>query len=388
MSRVAIFPSAFHPSLGGVEELTGQLAEHLQKADVAAMICTNRWPRNLPSFERWKGVEVHRFPFRLPEGGLKSRLSFRFTVKNILRSVLRTIEGFGADVIHVQCVSSNAWYAWQIARLLRIPLVVSVQGERTMDAQDLYGRSPLYNRILKGVLLAANRVSACSHATLNDLSHYHGIAFGHRASVVYNGVGTSDLLSEAERGSTAPYFLAMGRMVPQKGFSELLHAFGLAQTDFSLVLAGDGPELGHLKGLCARLGLQGRVCFAGRADRNRVSQLIGRASGLVVPSWREPMGMVALEGMAAGKPLVVSAVDGLQEIAPVSTWCRHVTPGDVPALARGLEWLASLATRTGAPLAGPLQWVEQFQWKLITASYMRIYQEASSDFSHLEASST
>ncbi len=379
MNRVAIFPSAFHPSLGGVEELTGQLADHLRKADAAAMICTNRWPRNLPSFERWKGVEVHRFPFRLPEGGLKSRLSFRLTVKNILRSVLRTVEAFGADVIHVQCVSSNAWYAWQIARLLRIPLVVSVQGERTMDAQDLYGRSPLYNRILKGVLLAADRVTACSKATLNDLSNYHGISFGNRASVVYNGVSTTELLLEAKQGSAAPYFLAMGRMVPQKGFSELLHAFGRAKTDFSLVLAGDGPELQHLKGVCAGLGLQGRVCFAGRADRARVSQLLGRASGLVVPSLREPMGIVALEGMAAGKPLLVSAVDGLQEIAPVSPWCRHVVPGDVPALARGLEWLASLETRNDAPLAGPLKWVEQFQWESITASYRRIYQEATSD---------
>jgi 1,4-alpha-glucan branching enzyme len=248
-----------------------------------------------------------------------------------------------------------------------------------MDAQDLYGRSPLYNRILKGVLLAANRVTACSKATLNDLSRYHGISFGNRASVVYNGVSTNASRAGGAGESSAPYFLAMGRMVPQKGFSELLHAFARAKTNFSLVLAGDGPQLEHLKGLSGRLGLEGRVCFVGRADRSRVSQLMGSASGLVVPSLREPMGIVALEGMAAGKPLLVSAVDGLQEVAPASPWCRQVVPGDVAALARGIEWLESLQTRNDAPLSGPMKWVEQYNWEYITDNYMRIYEAASSD---------
>ena len=248
-----------------------------------------------------------------------------------------------------------------------------------MDAQDVYGRSPLYNRILKGVLLAANRVTACSAATLMDLSRYHGIAFGDRASVVYNGVSTSELPVGGAQGNSAPYVLAMGRMVPQKGFAQLLHAFERAKTHLGLVLAGDGPELQHLKSLSGRLGIQDRVCFAGRADRARVSQLLGGSAGLVVPSLREPMGIVALEGMAAGKPLIVSAVDGLQEIAPVSPWCRHIAPGDVPALARGLEWLESLQIRNDAPLSGPREWVEQFHWKSITANYRRIYEEAFSD---------
>lgn len=380
MKRIAIFPSAFHPSLGGVEELTGQLAIHLRKVGVSSIICTNRWPRSLPSFERWKGFDLHRFPFRLPEGGLKSKLSFRLSAQRILKAVRDTVSAFGADAIHVQCVSSNAWYAWQTARSLRIPLIVSVQGERTMDAQNLYGRSPLQNRILKNVLYSANGITACSRSTLADLSGYHGMPFGERACVIYNGVNPAAYRSRERDENSRPYLLAMGRMVPQKGFAQLLKALAISQAKVGLVLAGDGPELESLKRLSVDLKLQKRVSFCGRADRMGVSNLLSNTSGLVVPSLREPMGIVALEGMAAGKPLLVSAVDGLQEIAPISPWCRHVPPGDVESIARGLEWLECVQNSPGFTPSGPMKWSEQFHWDAIISSYRKTYEEALADF--------
>jgi glycosyltransferase involved in cell wall biosynthesis len=380
MNRVAIFPSAFHPSLGGVEELTGQLAVHLRNAGVDAIICTNRWPRNLPKLGSWKRIPVHRFPFRLPEAGFKSWLSFRISARRVLRSVCETLRSFGAEAIHVQCVSSNAWYACHAARILQIPLVVSVQGERTMDAQNLYGRSALYNRILKKALLSADRVTACSRATLDDLAGYNGTPFGRRARVVYNGVSPGELEMRGVQQQTRPYILAMGRMVPQKGFSQLLVAFSRSKAKFDLVLAGDGPQLDSLKALSEQLGLRTRVSFPGRADRELVAKLLHGASGLIVPSLREPMGIVALEGMAAGKPLIVSAVDGLQEIAPCSAWCRHVSPGDVESIAAGLEWLESLNGVSGQRLSAPMEWVKNFHWDTIAATYRETYLEAHGEF--------
>lgn len=380
MKRIAIFPSAFHPSLGGVEELTGQLAIHLREVGVSSIICTNRWPRRLPSFERWKGFDLHRFPFRLPDGGLKSKLSFRLSARRILKAVRDTVSAFGADAIHVQCVSSNAWYAWQTARTLRIPLIVSVQGERTMDAQNLYGRSPVQNRILKNVLYSANKITACSRSTLADLIGYHGMPFGERASVIYNGVNPIEYRPRKMDENSSPYFFAMGRMVPQKGFAQLLKAFATAETKLDLILAGDGPELESFKRLSVDLKIEKRVSFSGRADRTCVSNLLRNASGLVVPSLREPMGIVALEAMAAGKPLLVSAVDGLQEIAPLSAWCRHVPPGDVESIARGLEWLEGVQASPGFTASAPMKWAEQFLWDAIISSYRQVYEEARADF--------
>ena len=58
--NIAIFASAFHPHLGGVEELVRQLAHHLEKRGHAVIVITNRWPRALPEHEVVEGIPVYR----------------------------------------------------------------------------------------------------------------------------------------------------------------------------------------------------------------------------------------------------------------------------------------------------------------------------------------
>jgi len=374
MKRVALFPSAFHPSLGGVEELTGQLALQLVKRGGGVLICTNCWPRTLSVRELWKGVVVHRFPFRLPEDNLKARVSFRLTGMRILGEVVRTLERFRAEVVHVHCVSGNAWYAARAAEALGLPLVVSAHGERTMDANGIYDHSPLYNRVLRDVLGRAHWVTACSKATLGDLETYWGREFPNGKSVVYGGVGEDAFVAVSPWPHTAPYIFALGRLVKQKGFSELLKAFALADVPgVDLLLAGEGPEKAALTELRDSLGLSGKVHFVGRADRAQVRSLFSGCVGLVVPSLREPMGIVALEGMAAGKPLVVSAVGGLREIVPEGPGARHVAPGDVPQLARGIVWLAN-ESEMGV-VSGQRGRAADFLWANIAQEYVAIYEK-------------
>jgi len=374
MKRVALFPSAFHPSLGGVEELTGQLALQMVKKGGGVLICTNRWPRALPAKEWWKGVLVHRFPFRLPEDNLKARVSFRLTGMRILREVVRALVRFRAEVVHVHCVSANAWYAARAAEALGLPLVVSSHGERTMDANGLYEKSPLYNRILRDVLGRARWVTACSKATLGDLQTYWGRDFPNGQSVVYGGVGEDAFCAASAWQHPVPYIFALGRLVKQKGFSELLKAFALADVPgVNLLLAGEGPERETLTELRDSLGLCGKVHFVGRADRAQVRSLFSGCIGLVVPSLREPMGIVALEGMAAGKPLVVSAVGGLREIVPEGAGARHVAPGDVGQLAEGIVWLANRRETVGATGLG--ERVADFLWANIAQKYAEIYEK-------------
>ena len=374
MKRVALFPSAFHPSLGGVEELTGQLALQMVKKGGGVLMCTNRWPRALPAKEWWKGVRVHRFPFRMPEDNLKARISFRLTGARILGEVVRALARFRAEVVHVHCVSANAWYAVRAAEALGLPLVVSSHGERTMDANGLYEKSPLYNRILRDVLGRARWVTACSKATLADLQTYWGREFPNGQSVVYGGVGEDAFSAAAPWQHASPYIFALGRLVKQKGFTELLKAFGLANVaGVDLLLAGEGPERDRLTELRDSLGLCGKVHFVGRADRAQVRALFSGCIGLVVPSLREPMGIVALEGMAAGKPLVVSAVDGLKEIVPEGAGARQVAPGDVGQLARGIVWLVN--QREKGSDTGLGERVADFLWANIAQEYVAIYEK-------------
>jgi len=375
MKRIALFPSAFHPSLGGVEELSGQLALHLKKTGVTAMLCVNQWPRGLPIIEKWNGFLLRRFPFRLPEDGVKAKISFYASRSRILRELVGALKRFKAEAVHVQCVSSNAWYAHCAAHILGVPLIVSLQGERTMDAQGIYFRSPLYNRILRKVLRSAHRVTACSNATLKDADDFMGGALAGKASVIYNGIGSEAFDAGAGWPHPAPYILALGRFVPQKGFSTLLDAYGNASLcGVDLLIAGDGPDGEKLRRLTRELGLSERVHFVGRAYRGMVQALMRGALGLVVPSLREPMGIVALEGMAAGKPLLVSAVDGLKEVAPEGLWCRHAAPGDIAGFSAGLRWLAGLEVRT--PVLKQQEYARQFLWSRVVQDYLSVYERA------------
>jgi glycosyltransferase involved in cell wall biosynthesis len=256
-----------------------------------------------------------------------------------------------------------------------IPLVVSLQGERTMDATGIYQRSPLFNRLLKRVLAAADQITACSRSTLEDAARFNGEEFGSRARVVYNGIGPEAFAFSPPRQNPRPYILAYGRLVRQKGFHVLLHAFKhAALRDVDLLIAGEGPEREALSRLACSLGLADQAHFIGRAGRPGVQSLLQGALGVVVPSLREPMGIVTLETMAAGKPLLASCVDGIPEVAPVGPGVRHFPPGDAAELSVGLRWLVmekpQLASESLRERA------RAFEWPKIVALYKEVYATA------------
>lgn len=383
MKKVAIFPSAFAPSLGGVEELSRQQALELQRQGGSVVICTDRWPRTLAEREIFEGVPVWRYPFRMPWGGWRARMSFAYSSRSVLTALCHDLKRWGAELIHVQCISANAWYAREAAKWLGIPWVLSSQGERTMDASGLYQRSPLFNRVLRMALDEAHFVSACSKATFEDLESYSGIALRDRGSVIYNGVGLEAFAEGASWPHSRPYVLALGRMVPQKGFHHLLEAFGRADVkECDLLLAGEGCELERLKLQSARLRLEGRVHFVGRAERRVVRELIRGCRAVAVPSVREPMGIVALEAMAQGKPLVASRVDGLAEVAEMGTDCFLVEPQSELGLTAALQWAVS-----SAPLFSPgnRNAARLFEWKRIVSRYQSAYGQAAELFRERQA---
>lgn len=375
MKRIALFPSAFHPSLGGVEELTGQLALNFAKRGLEVMILTNRWPRNLPAKEQWRGLALRRLPLRLPENGFKSWLGTCLTRRQVCSELVSQVAEFGAEIIHVQCVSANGWYASMVAAQLGLPLVVTAQGELSMDAGGLYQESPLHNRLLQGVVGSAQRVTGCSRATLSEVEVFFGRPLTDRGAVVHNGVGLEAFDSGPSWIHKAPYFLGIGRIVAQKGFYELIKAYAASGVrDIDLLLAGDGPDMDRLCGLRAELGLCERVHFLGRAGRPAVHSLMRGATGVVVPSLLEPFGIVSLEAMAAGKALLASSVGGIPEVVPHGNGVRLVPPGDVDALAEGLRWLRSGAS--GDCAEGLRRHAMRFVWPRIAERYLAVYREA------------
>ena len=373
--NVAIFASAFHPHVGGVEELCRQLAHAYRQRGMGVIVITNRWPRNAPEHEIFEGIPVYRIAMRIPDGSLKAQVNAHLTSGMIRRDMIRILQENKIDVLHVQCVSSNGAYALHAKRELGLPLVVTAQGERTMDATNLYQRSAYMNKILRDCLTEADYVTACSRHTLDDLEEYYGKPLSLRANVVYNGVALEDFDNIAPFDHPRPYVLGIGRMVPQKGFDILMEAFALADPPLhELLLAGDGPERPALEQRARSLGIESRVRFLGRCDRPKSVALFKGCSFFVLPSRYEPLGIVNLEAMASGRAAIATDVGGVPELV-VHEQTGLLVPADDPhAMAAALRRLFEDLELRVRLSRGGLNRVRGFTWGSIAEQYRLIYQ--------------
>jgi glycosyltransferase involved in cell wall biosynthesis len=129
-----------------------------------------------------------------------------------------------------------------------------------------------------------------------------------------------------------------GRIVRPKGVAVLIRA--AREVDAEFVICGDGRLLEPMRGLARRTGVQDRVSFTGWLNPEQLALELADASVVAMPSlWPEPFGLVGIEALAAGRPVIASATGG------VGDWLEHgvsglcVKPGDVGELARALNEL-------------------------------------------------
>jgi glycosyltransferase involved in cell wall biosynthesis len=153
-----------------------------------------------------------------------------------------------------------------------------------------------------------------------------------RLRLIENAVPAADDVDRAAaRGELGldparPVVLCVARLAPPKRVDLLLDAWSGTAIDALLLVAGDGPDRSSLEHRAA--GLDGRVRFLG--DRRDVRRLLAAADVLVLPSDREGLPMTVLEAMAAGVPVVASAVGGLASFDPETI--ALVPPGSASAL--------------------------------------------------------
>jgi glycosyltransferase involved in cell wall biosynthesis len=192
------------------------------------------------------------------------------------------------------------------------------------------------------------------------------------------GAGGADALALPPRGAGGPVLAFLGRLVPEKGVQVLLQALPhlhALHPALTLVIAGAGPLRPELEALAAPFG--DRVRFAGFLAEPAKSALLARADLVVVPSLYEPFGLVALEAMAAGTPLLVSDVGGLADIVEDGVTGLKFPPGDAAALAERAASSLGNAAAAQARAAAALATVrERFAIARVAAETARVYMSA------------
>jgi glycogen(starch) synthase len=382
--RIALFPSAFHPHFGGVEELTRQLAHAYRNLGHKVVIVTNRWPPDLPSTETYEDLPIFRVPMLTADESFKTKVKFALKHQAIVRRLCTDLAPLKSEVVHVQCVSSNGLYARLLAERTGVPLIITAQGELTMDATGLYQRSASARHILRECLESASAVTACSCQTLEELREFNGGKFRCPAQTVYNGIRLDEFQNAIPAELTRPYVLGIGRHVRQKGFDVLLQAFALTvargNRTHDLVLAGDGPEHSELREMAEQLSIASRVRFPGKVDRRGAVGLFTGCSFFVLPSRHEPFGIVNLEAMAAQRPVIAARTGGVPEIVRDGENGLLVSPEQPEELAAAMGRLIEDDALCRTMGASGRTFAERFDWSKIAQQYLAIYEQAMSDY--------
>ena len=139
-----------------------------------------------------------------------------------------------------------------------------------------------------------------------------------------------------------PVILFVGQLIKGKGVDLLLQALARVSLDFKALVIGVGNSEPHLRELCRNLNLEGRVHFKGWIANESLGEFYAKARIVAVPSrWPEPFGMIGLEAMSHGRPVVAFDVGGIPD------WLEHEVTGllapeqDIDAMANALTRLLS-----------------------------------------------
>ena len=313
-----------------------------------------------------------------------------------------------ADLDGVDVVHSHTWYAMfggHLAKLLHgLPHIVtthSLEPMRPWKAEQLgAGGYALSSFCERTAVEAADAVIAVSSAMRADIQHAYPQVDPTRIEVVYNGIDTDEYAYDPatdalERHGVAvgvPTVLFVGRITRQKGIVHLLDAALEIDSGAQLVFcagAPDEPEVERAtRERVERLRAQrsGVVWIEEMLPKPDVIQLLSHATVFTVPSIYEPLGIVNLEAMACGAPVVASAVGGIPEVVidgetgllvPVELGAdgNPVDPARFAAdfAARVDELLADPARARSMGEAGRRRAVEEFSWSAVAQRTVALY---------------
>ncbi len=248
-----------------------------------------------------------------------------------LAELVRLIRRARPDVVHVS--SSKAGVLGRLAAwALGVPVRVFTVHGWAFAAKG--GPSSLLYRWADRLISPMTTATIC----VSELERSSGLAartcVAERTVVIPNAVDVRGA-PRARSTRSRPLLVAVGRLRPPKDFETLLQALALLPADaFEAAIVGDGPQRAELEALRTQLGLQDRVRLEG--ERRDVPAVLADADAFVLSSRSEGLPVSVLEAMAAGLPVVASAVGGVGELVVDGDTGLLVRPADAEAMAAAL----------------------------------------------------
>jgi glycosyltransferase involved in cell wall biosynthesis len=370
---------------GGVVSVAGHMARYLAEQGHQIRYFTmgesNRIHRRTTSW----GFPGYDLSLRSPEGAhgtVTDLAKFACLLPFSLGQLARMIRRERIELINIHYpLPGHVQFAF-LRKALGLRLVTVVHGADLFPGGSAARQYPWSLRYL---LDSSDRIVTPSESLRRDVQAVLP-ALAPKIQAILNCVDVGEFAGEAPPPPYTRNLLCIAAHNEKKAIDVLLRAFAqLRRFDgrLRLQLVGDGPLRPELERLSADLAIQDHVDFLGWRDRAGTIELLKRAEVLVVPSRAEPFGIVVLEGMVTGKPVVASAVGGIPEMVEDGRNGLLVPPDDPAALAQAIHRVltdSALATALGE--AGQATVRGRFTRDRMGAEYASLFAELLASRAH------
>ncbi|WP_066637844.1 1,4-alpha-glucan branching protein domain-containing protein [Desulfolucanica intricata] len=365
-------------TVGGLARHVYDLSQALAKQGENVHVLTCPAP-GVENYQLVNGVHVHRVP-----ENILTCTDFMGWVEQLNTGMIemgsklyRNMGGF--DLIH-----AHDWLVGragsELSKDLGLPLVATIHATEYGRNQGL--RTPLQlqiHRLESKLIRDAKRIVCCSSHMKREVTELFKVE-PDSVRIIPNGVNLENTAGDIDSLCRIPDLLLFyGRLVPEKGVQVLLRALPHVLRKFPkarLIVAGKGPYESYLKNLAGELGLNKVVSFPGFVDENTRKELLRQAGIAVFPSLYEPFGIVALEAMAAGVPIIVSDTGGMSDIVTHGVDGYKVEPGNTEKLAFYIkQLLANPLLAEDMRLCARENVLVRFNWEGIACETREVYQE-------------
>ena len=300
------------------------------------------------------------------------------------KHITQMIEEFQPDIIHAH----HVWITPYVSASFPLPYVVTCHGtdligigkdERYKD-YALVGAHRAHGIIAISKQVENDAISA--YSVKPERCHLIGNGFGEENFKIIEGLTKKDILAECNIASEeTPVVAFVGKFTDLKGIDVLLKAAQIYEKEIEgvrTVLVGHGELWDEMNELAKELNLKG-VSFVGGKTQKEVAEVFNVADLAVVPSRIEGFGLVAIEAMACGTPVVATKVGGLPEFVSEEVGSL-VDKNDVEAFAAAVVKELSSQSKKSKGIAANKFAFENYTWSKQVDKMVTLYQEAIEQF--------
>lgn len=361
------------PGFGGAERQLLEISKRLvAKGHQVTILCGKTKP-DLPA-EEWIDGVYFRYLKLLPDGLFRfKRFSFyisRYLFYPFSLGLLEWIRDISPDIL-IEYVTPAPSLVYWLTRLLQLPCGAEIMEyrDRRQWAEVTDPLTAVFGYISQNLFFRHFRyqqINTISRATKQQL--IHGGFQADMIKVVYGGVDCQFFRPDPAVKRDLNLLIVVGRLMPQKGHRLLLETFVQVRRQrpqAKLAIVGEGPLRSRLEAQVEQFGLTDQVIFTGKVTETEKRTWLCRAACFVMPSLQEGFGMVLLEAMACGLPLVTFDLPVFKEILNEQCGFTSIPRFNTGLMARQIVEMLSNEARWCGFSEYNIGYAKRFDWETI-----------------------